>query len=85
MARTDLTKPRQEVSLSLSPDLVAAAQDLTGDLSGTVEMLLARYVREACRGVDDAGLSEVITALNSFHAKHGFLSDRFSAYDRMKG
>ena len=78
MNRFDPTAPRQDVSLSLSTDVVAAARDLTGDLSGTVEMLLAKYVQDARRGIDDTGLGEVLVALNRFHSEHGFLSDEFS-------
>jgi antitoxin CcdA len=78
MNQLDPAAPRQAVSLSLSTDVVAAARDLTGDLSGTVEMLLAKYVQDARRGMDDAGLAEVVVALNRFHAEHGFLSDEFS-------
>jgi len=79
MNRFDPTAPRQAVSLSLSRDVVAAAKDLTSDLSGIVDMLLAKYVQDARRGMDDAGLDEVLVALNRFHAEHGFLSDEFSS------
>ncbi len=79
---SDSTVPRQAVSLSLSVELVAAAQGLTDDLSGTVDALLAKYVHEArrSRGLDDAALNEVLTALNVFHAEHGFLSDEFPSF-----
>lgn len=78
MTGSDPIPLRQAVSLSLSVDLVAATRELTDDLSGTVDALLARYVQDARRQMDDAALDEVITALNGFHAKHGFLSDEFS-------
>ena len=78
MQRLDPDAPRQAVSLSLSRDVVAAARDLTSDLSGTVDSLLAKFVQEARRDADDAGLDEVIATLNRFHAEHGFLSDEFS-------
>ena len=47
MAQTNLLKPRQIVRLSLSTALIAAARDVTDDVSGTVEMLLVRHVHEA--------------------------------------
>lgn len=78
MAQTNSTKLRQVVSLSLSTALVAAARDVTDDLSGTVEMLLARHVNEARHRENGDVLDQVLAALNSFHADHGFLSDEFS-------
>lgn len=80
MAHTDLTKPHQAVSLSLTADLVVAACKLTDDLSGTVEMLLARYVQEMQQNTDGAELERVLMALNSFHTEHGFLSSEFSTF-----
>ncbi len=79
---SDSTAPRQAVSLSLSAEVVATARDLTDDLSGTVDALLAKYVHEARRnrGLDDPALNEVLTALNVFHAEHGFLSDEFPSF-----
>jgi antitoxin CcdA len=62
--------------LSLNEDLVAPARSLTGNLSEMVEGLLAEFVEKenARRRAQD----RVVTALNDFHERHGFLSDEFS-------
>lgn len=78
VTRSGPTPLRQAVSLSLSVDLVAAIKELTDDLSGTVDALLARWVQDARRRADNAALDRIITALNGSHAEHGFLSDEFS-------
>ena len=80
MARYDPNAPRRAVNLSLNEDLVAQAKGLTPNLSGTVEALLAGFVereRERLRTEDEA-LEAVVTAVNAFHEKHGFISDDFS-------
>lgn len=78
MTGSDPIPVRQAVSLSLSVGLVAATGESTGDLSGTVNALLARYVQDERRQTDDAALDRIIMALNGFHAEHGFLLDEFS-------
>lgn len=71
--------PRRAVNLSLNEDLVARAKRSTRNLSSTVEELLAGYVQQeqARRRAEDEKLDEVITALNAFNERHGFLSDEF--------
>ena len=76
----DRNAPRRAVSLSLNEDLVARAKKTSRNLSATVEELLAGYVHreQARRRAEDEKLDEVISALNAFHERHGFLSDEFS-------
>jgi antitoxin CcdA len=76
----DRNAPRRAVNLSLNEDLVARAKKSTRNLSATVEELLASYVQQeqARRRAEDEKLDEVISALNAFHERHGFLSDEFS-------
>ena len=75
-----LNAPRRAVNLSLNEDLVARAKASTRNLSATVEELLAGYVQQvqARRRAEDEALDQVITALNAFHERRGFLSDEFS-------
>ena len=75
----DRSAPRRAVNLSLNEDLVARAKKSTRNLSATVEELLAGYVQQeqARRRAEDEKLDEVITALNAFNERHGFLSDEF--------
>ena len=79
-ASYDRNGPRRAVNLSLNEDLVVRAKKTTRNLSATVEELLAGYVQQeqARRRAEDETLDEVISALNAFHERHGFLSDEFS-------
>jgi antitoxin CcdA len=79
LATYDRKAPRKAVNLSLNTDLVSRAKDLTTNLSGTVEDLLAGFVQneEARKRADDEALDQVISALNAFHEQHGLLSDEF--------
>ncbi|HEY4174638.1 MAG TPA: type II toxin-antitoxin system CcdA family antitoxin [Rhodopila sp.] len=74
--------PRRAVNLSLNEDLVQQAKDLTRNLSGTVEELLAGYVasEQARKQAEDDQLENVINALNERHKRDGFLSDEFSNF-----
>jgi antitoxin CcdA len=75
----DRDAPRRAVNLSLNEDLVAKAKNMTSNLSATVESLLAAFVQreQAQRRAEDKAVDEVVTALNDFHDRHGFLSDEF--------
>lgn len=79
-AHYDRNAPRRPVNLSINEDLIARAKRSTKNLSATVEELLAGYVQqeEARRRAADEELDQVISALNDFHSRNGFLSDEFS-------
>ena len=79
-ASYDRNAPRRAVNLSLNEDLVARAKKSTRNLSATVEKLLADHLQQeqARRRAEDEKLDEVISALNAFNERHGFLSDEFS-------
>ena len=76
----DRTAPRQAVNLSLNKDLVRRANRLTGNLSGTVETLLAEFVERehARRRTKDSGVDGVVAGLNCLCAAHGSIADDFS-------
>lgn len=76
----DRKAPRRAVNLSINEDLLSRARSLTGNLSGTVEELLAGYVQneQARRRAEDESIDQVVSALNAFHERCGFLSDEFS-------
>lgn len=80
-ASYDPHAPRRAVNLSLNGDLLARARKLTRNLSATVEDLLAGYVRQeqARQRAEDERLDQVVSDLNAFHERHGFLSDEFSS------
>ncbi len=76
------TTARRPVNLSLNPVLVARARGLTGNLSATVETLLAGFVEaEEQRARDaDREFNAVIDALDALHDRIGLLSDEFSQF-----
>lgn len=75
----DRAVTRRSVSLSIDEDVLSQAEALTRNLSGTVEELLAGYVQreQDRRQAEDERLDAVISALNAFHDRHGFMSDEF--------
>ncbi len=75
----DRKAPRRAVNLSINEDLLSRAKQSTKNLSATVEELLAGYVQQeqARKREEDEALEQVITALNAFNERHGFLSDEF--------
>ncbi len=78
----DRGAPRRAVNLSLNEDLLARAKAATRNLSGTVEELLAGFVRQdqIRRRAEDEALAEVIAAVNAVHEEHGLLSDEFTSF-----
>lgn len=79
-ATYDRNAPRRAVNLSLNEDLLTQAKRVTKNLSATVEELLAGYLQkeQLRRRAEDEALDQVISTLNDFHTRHGFLSDEFS-------
>ncbi len=75
----DRNAPRKAVNLSINQGSLMRAKDLTRNLSGTVEGLLAEYVQveQARKRAEDETLDGVVSALNALHGHHGFLSDEF--------
>jgi antitoxin CcdA len=71
---------KRAINLSLNNELVEQARRYTGNLSGTLEVLLEEFVarEEARRRAEDAALDRVVAAFGEFHARHGLLSDEFS-------
>lgn len=74
------TTPKRPVNLSLSEDNVEQARALTGNLSATVDSLLADFVaRETLARRDKQKLRDAVCdALNSFNAVHGSFADEHS-------
>lgn len=76
----DASARKRPVNLSLNEDLVAQARQLTDNLSGEVESLLADFVARQRKERDEHRESLHLAAMawNAFHQKHGSLSDEFS-------
>jgi len=69
---------RISVTLSLDAGLLRRAEDLTGDLSATVETLLAGFVARERARPDASRDSPVLAGLDQLRAHHGSLADDFS-------
>lgn len=81
-ANYDRNAPRRAINLSLNEDLLSRARQITKNLSATVEELLASYVQQeqARQRAANEELDQVISALNAFNERHGFLSDEFPGF-----
>ena len=71
---------KRPVNLTLNEDLVARAQDLTDNLSGVVEHLLADYVERSVqdRAKRAQAVAEAVQSWNDYTAKHGSMADEHS-------
>ncbi|MBI4984727.1 MAG: type II toxin-antitoxin system CcdA family antitoxin [Rhodocyclales bacterium] len=76
----NLEARKRPVNLTLNEDLVAQARDITDNLSGVVESLLADYVeQERQRRMSKARTLEATLATwNEFNAKLGSFADDHS-------
>ena len=75
----DRNAPKQRVNMTLNEDLVRRARGLTGNLSETVEGLLAALLLEAeARDAErQRQIDAHIAASDAFVARHGALADEF--------
>jgi len=63
---------KRTISLSLNTDLVSKVTALDKNLSGVVERLLAKFLKE-----QEAALGRAIKHWNDFDAKHGSFPDEY--------
>ena len=80
MPRHNSSARKRPVNLSLNEDLVARSRDLTGNLSGVVEQLLADFVERAGQDREQRARSvaAAVAAWNVHGAKHGSIADEYS-------
>jgi len=69
---------RTSVTLTLDAGLLRRAEDLTTDLSATVETLLAGFVARERARPDASHDRHVLAGLDQLRANHGSLADDFS-------
>ena len=71
---------KRPVNLTLNEDLISQAKELTDNLSGTVETLLASYVEHAHhqRIAKESAVAATVATWNAFNAKHGSFADEHS-------
>jgi antitoxin CcdA len=77
---TILERPKKPVNMTLSEELVREARGLTGNLSETVERLLAEFVAAERRKRDEKErrIDATIAMLNDLYDRHGGLGEEFS-------
>lgn len=79
-ATYDTAARKRPVNLTLNEDLVVQARDLTDNLSGVVESLLADYVahEHQQRLAKTIELEAAVAMWNDFGARHGSFADEHS-------
>ena len=79
-ARHDQTARKRPVNLTLNEDLVVQARELTDNLSGVVESLLADFVEHErrTRVTKTKTLEATIATWNKFNDKFGSFADEYS-------
>lgn len=76
----DTQARKRPVNLTLNEELVEQAREVTDNLSGVVETLLAAYVREERQrnAARAKAVETTIAAWNEFGDKHGSFADEYS-------
>jgi antitoxin CcdA len=76
----DVNARKRAVNLTLNEDLVAQARNMTGNLSGVIELLLAGFVaEEKQRRAAEAQLVKATVGIwNRFADEHGSFADTHS-------
>lgn len=79
-ATYNVSARKRPVNLTLNEDLVTQARNVTDNLSGVVESLLADFLaREKQQRADEVrALKETSATWNSFAEKHGSFADEYS-------
>jgi post-segregation antitoxin (ccd killing protein) len=77
----DTNARKRPVNLTLNADLVDRMRELTDNLSGVVEKLLAAYLeQQRLAHLSRHRVSEATSAAwNTFNSKHGSIADEFSS------
>lgn len=80
MARYDSSARKRPVNLTLNEDLVAHARELTDNLSGVVEQLLADFVDRSGQDQEQRAraVAATVEAWNAHGAKYGSIADEHS-------
>jgi antitoxin CcdA len=80
MRHYDTTARKRPVNLTLNEDLVTRARELTDNLSGVVESLLAEYVAKGGEARDQRMLAvrETVAAWNAHGEQRGSIADEYS-------
>ena len=77
----DINARKRPVNLTLNADLVDRVRDVTDNLSGVVEKLLAEYLeQQRLARLSRHRVSEATSAAwNTFSSEHGSIADEFSS------
>ena len=76
----DVNARKRAVNLTLNEDLVAQARNMTGNLSGVIELLLAGFVAEekSRRSAEAQLVQATVGTWNRFAEEHGSFADTHS-------
>ena len=76
----DVNARKRAVNLTLNEDLVSQARDMTGNLSGVIELLLAGFVAEEKqrRAAEAHLVKATVSTWNRFAEEHGSFADTHS-------
>ncbi len=76
----DMNARKRPVNLTLNEDLVAQARNMTGNLSGVIELLLAGFVAEEKqrRAAEAHQVQATVGTWNRFAEEHGSFADTHS-------
>ncbi len=76
----DVNARKRAVNLTLNEDLVAQARNMTGNLSGVIELLLAGFVEEEKqrRAAEERLVQATVGMWNRFAEEHGSFADTHS-------
>jgi antitoxin CcdA len=80
MPRYNISARKRPVNLTLNEDLVAQARELTDNLSGVIEQLLAEYVERSAQDLEQRrrAIAETVEAWNVHGAQYGSIADEYS-------
>ena len=80
MPRYNIASRKRPVNLTLNEDLVTQARDLTDNLSGVVEQLLADFVERSGQDLEQRrrAVAQAVEAWNAHGIEHGSIADEYS-------
>jgi antitoxin CcdA len=78
--RYDVTARKRPVNVTLNEDLVARVRELTTNLSGVIETLLAEFLEKerVRRTAEREAIRAAVATWNAFAAKSGSFADEHS-------
>lgn len=75
----DHAASKRTISVDLNGDLLRQAERYTGDLSSTLETLLAEFIsrKEVRESLDDETVAEALHEFSALHGTYGLVSEEY--------